>query len=243
MSSRRGGTRHTKKGRNVLRAPVRVRYGFIEAHQGEYDVATMCRVLDVARSGFYRWTHKPRSARDIADEKLLECIRASYVASGGIYGSPRIFRDLRENGESCGRHQFARLMRENKLRAVRGYKFPGKVYGRPSLVAANVLQRGFCVAARDTAWVTDITYIRTWHGWLYLAVVIDLFSRRVVGWSMKPTSAKEVALDALLMALWRRKPKAEVLIHSDQESPYSSNDWRRFCVTHSLRPSMSRRGN
>ena len=129
------------------------------------------------------------------------------------------------------------------LSGVRLNKIPGKVYGRPSLVAANVLQRSFCVAARDTAWVTDITYIRTWHGWLYLAVVIDLFSRRVVGWSMKPTLAKEVVLDALLMALWRRKPKAEVLIHSDQGSQYGSDDWRRFCVTHSLTPSMSRRGN
>jgi putative transposase len=203
----------------------------------------MCRVLEVARSGFYAWVHKPRSDRAIEDAQLLESIRASYTASGKIYGSPRIYRDLREHGETCGRHRIARIMRENKIRAVRGYKIPGKIYGRPSAVSPNLLKREFTVAALDTAWVTDITYIRTWQGWVYLAVVVDLCSRRVVGWSMKATMGRDLVIDALLMAVWRRKPKVQVIIHSDQGSQFGSDDWLRFCSSNNLAPSMSRRGN
>jgi len=106
-----------------------------------------------------------------------------------------------------------------------------------------MLNREFTVAEPDVAWVTDITYIRTWQGWLYLAVVIDLFSRRVVGWSMKPTLAREIVIDALMMAVWRRKPTSKVLVHSDQGTQYGSDDWLRFCRSHNLQPSMSRRGN
>lgn len=203
----------------------------------------MCRVFGVARSGFYAWVHRPLSKRAIEDQQLLECIRNSHTASGGIYGSPRIYRDLRENGETCGRHRVARIMRENKIRAVRGYKTPAKRYGQPSVTAPNLLEQVFTVTEPDTAWVTDITYIRTWQGWLYLAVVIDLCSRRVVGWSMKATLARELVLDALLMAVWRRKPSKDVIIHSDQGSQYGSDDWLRFCASHKLTPSMSRRGN
>jgi len=203
----------------------------------------MCRVLKVARSGFYQWLHKPMSDRSIEDERLLGLIRASYAASGGVYGAPRVFADLREVGERCGRHRVARLMRQHKIRALRGYKKPRPVAGRPSILAPNTLNRGFTVGRPDEAWVSDITYLRTWQGWLYLAVVVDLYSRKVVGWSMKPTLAKELALDALLMAVWRRKPQAPVLVHSDQGSQYGSDEWRRFCTAHNLEPSMSRRGN
>ena len=203
----------------------------------------MCRVLSVARSGFYQWLHKPLSDRAIDNERLLGLIRASYAASGGVYGAPRVFADLREVGECCGRHRVARLMRIHKIRALRGYKRPRHVAGRPSILAPNTLNRGFTVERPDQAWVTDITYLRTWQGWLYLAVVVDLYSRKVVGWSMKPTLAKELALDALLMAVWRRKPQAPVLVHSDQGSQYGSDEWRRFCTAHHLEPSMSRRGN
>ena len=206
-------------------------------------MATMCRVLKVARSGFYQWLHKPLSDRAIENERLLGLIRASYAASGGVYGAPRVFADLREVGERCGRHRVARLMRINTIRALRGYKKPRHIAGRPSILAPNTLNRGFTVERPDQAWVTDITYLRTWQGWLYLAVVVDLYSRKVVGWSMKPTLAKELALDALLMAVWRRKPQVSVLVHSDQGSQYGSDEWRRFCVAHNLEPSMSRRGN
>jgi putative transposase len=146
------------------------------------------------------------SDRAIEDRRLLALIRDSYEASGGIYGSPRVFGDLREIGEGCGKHRVARIMRENKIKALRGYRSPRAKYGRPSLLAPNRVQQQFTVESADQIWVTDITYIRTWQGWLYLAVVLDLYARKVVGWSMKATLAKELALDALLMAVWRRKP-------------------------------------
>ena len=204
---------------------------------------TMCRVLKVARSGFYQWLHRPLSNRDIEDQRLLVLIRTSYAASSGVYGAPRIFLDLREVGESCGRNRVARIMRVNQIKALRGYKAPRVIAGRPSIIAPNRLQREFTVARPDCAWVTDITYIRTWQGWLYLAIVMDLFARKVVGWSMKPTLARELVVDALLMAVWRRKPRSKVVIHSDQGSQYGSDDWLRFCQEHHLAPSMSRRGN
>jgi putative transposase len=134
-------------------------------------------------------------------------------------------------------------MQANKIQAIRGYKAPRRIAGRPSIIAPNRLNRQFTVDCPDRAWVTDITYLRTWQGWLYLAVVIDLHSRKVVGWSMKPTLARELVLDALLMAIWRRKPSKSVIVHSDQGSQYGSDDWQRFCRSHSLEPSMSRRGN
>jgi putative transposase len=154
-----------------------------------------------------------------------------------------VFLDLREVGESCGKHRVARIMRVNKIKALRGYKAPRSIAGRPSIIAPNRLQRKFTVERPDYAWVTDITYIRTWQGWLYLAVVLDLFARNVVGWSMKPTLAKEIVVDALLMAVWRRKPTETVIVHSDQGSQYGSGDWLQFCREHNLDPSMSRRGN
>lgn len=203
----------------------------------------MCRVLEVARSGFYAWLHRPLSDRAIEDERLLELIRASYAASGRIYGSPRVFLDLREAGERMGRHRVARIMRDHRIRAVRGYKTPRHIASVPSAVAPNRLQRQFTVDRPDYAWVTDITYIRTWQGWLYLAVVMDLHSRMIVGWSMQPTLARDIVLDALLMAVWKRKPGDRVIIHSDQGSQYGSDDWVRFCKAHKLDPSMSRRGN
>ncbi|CAA0086939.1 Uncharacterised protein [Zhongshania aliphaticivorans] len=203
----------------------------------------MCRLLDVARAGFYQWLHKPLSDRAIEDLRLLELIRASYAASSGVYGSPRIFLDLREIGEECGKHRVAKIMRNHKIKAIRGYKAPRNIAGRPSIIAPNHLNREFTVAQPDQVWVTDITYLRTWQGWLYLAVVVDLFSRKVVGWSMKPSLEKGIVLDALLMAVWRRRPKIRVLVHSDQGSQYSSDAWQRFCKAHNLQPSMSRRGN
>jgi putative transposase len=203
----------------------------------------MCRVLDVARSGFYAWLHQPLSNRAIDDQRLLALIRASYTASHGVYGSPRVVLDLREAGETCGRNRVARIMRRNKIKAIRGYKSPRIIVGRPSIITPNILQRAFTVDQPDRFWVTDITYIRTWQGWLYLAAVMDLFGRKIVGWSMKPTLARDLALDALLMAVWRRRPQQQVVVHSDQGSQYGSDDWLRFCRDNNLEPSMSRRGN
>ena len=220
-----------------------MKYRFMNEHRHEYSLVLMCRVLKVARAGFYQWLHKPLSDRDIEDRRLVEVIRHSYAASGGVYGARRVFGDLREAGETCGKHRVERIMRANKIKAIRGYKAPRPIAGRPSILSPNRLNREFTVDAPNQAWVTDITYIRTWQGWLYLAVVLDLYARKVVGWSMKPTLSRELALDALLMAVWRRKPTQPVLVHSDQGSQYGSDDWKRFCQAHNLQPSMSRRGN
>ncbi len=205
---------------------------------------TMCRVLKIARAGYYAWLHAPESQRTKEDKRLLQLIRSSYDASYGIYGYRRITLDLRELGESCSKNRVHRIMKANDIAAVRGYKrHKSYGYGRPSIVMPNHLNREFTVVAPDKAWVTDITYIRTWQGWLYLAIVLDLYSRKVVGWSMKPTLAKDIVLDALLMAIWRRRPPESVIIHSDQGSQYSSGDWQKFCQRNNLIPSMSRRGN
>ncbi|HIE0015809.1 IS3 family transposase [Serratia marcescens] len=232
-----------KKGRAVLCKGARLKYRFINEHRTVWGVMTMCRVLHVARAGFYAWLHNPVSARDKDNQRLLTLIRDSYSLSGGVYGYRRVHGDLNEIGETCGKNRVGRLMQLNRIKAVRGYKAPRRIAGRPSVVAPNRVQRQFTVVRANQVWVTDITYIRTWQGWLYLAVVIDLFARNVVGWSMKPTLSRELALDALMMAVWRRKPDSEVIVHSDQGCQYGSDDWQRFCRANNLAPSMSRRGN
>lgn len=195
------------------------------------------------------WLHEPESGRAIEDKRLLQLIRSSYDASYGIYGYRRITLDLKELGASYGPNRVLKIMKNNSIAAVRGYK-KHKSYGRgrPQIVPLNHLNRKFVVNTpntfrNDLSQVTDITYIRTWQGWLYLAVVLDLYSRKVIGWSMKPTLAKGIVLDALLMAVWRRRPNEPVIIHSDQGSQYSSGDWHKLCQKHNLVPSMSRRGN
>ncbi|EPB1498505.1 IS3 family transposase [Escherichia coli] len=232
-----------KKGRAVLCKGALLKYRFINEHRTVWGVMTMCRVLDVARAGFYAWLHNPVSARDKDNQRLLTLIRDSYSLSGGVYGYRRVHGDLNEIGETCGKNRVGRIMQLNRIKAVRGYKAPRRIAGRPSVVAPNRVQRQFTVVRANQVWVTDITYIRIWQGWLYLAVVIDLFARNVVGWSMKPTLSRELALDALMMVVWRRKPDGEVIVHSDQGSQYGSDDWQRFCRANNLVPSMSRRGN
>lgn len=197
---------------------------------------TMCRVLNVARAGFYAWLHNPVSARDKDNQRLPMLIRDPYALSGGVYGYRRVHADLNEIGETCGKNRVSRIMQLNRIKAVRGYKVPRRIAGRPSVVAPNRVQRQFTVIRANQVWVTDITYIRTWQDWLYLAVVIDLFARNVVGWSMKPTLSRELAQDALMMAVWRRKPHSEVIVHSDKGSQYGSDDWRRFCRANAFRP-------
>ncbi len=202
----------------------------------------MCRVLGVAPSGYYEWIAHPLSNRAREDARLLRLIRASLTASHGIYGAPRVFLDLREAGETCSKHRVARLMRVNRLRALHGYRTRRWSVGKPAVLIPNLLKRQFTVTRRNRAWVTDITYIRTWQGWLYLAVIVDLFSRKIVGWSTRPTIHRELVLDAVLMAVRRRRPRG-TLIHSDQGTQYGSDAWRRFCRSHHLEPSMSRKGN
>jgi len=203
----------------------------------------MCPIFKVHFSGFYAWLHKPISAREIEDLRLLKLIKRFYVASGATYGSPWIHRDLREAGETCSVHRVARIMRKNKLKAQIGYKRRYIKGGKLASVAANHLDRNFSPDAPNQAWVSDITYVRTYEGFLYLATVLDLFSRRIVGWSMDKSIDRHLVLNALLMAVWKRQPKEAVLVHSDQGSQYGSADYLAFLKENNLEPSMSRRGN
>jgi putative transposase len=221
---------------------VRSTYEFIKTHRKKYNVRTMCRLLGVAPSGYYKWLQQPISNRATEDARLLRLIRASFTASQGIYGAPRVFLDLREAGETCSKHRVARLMRVNRLRALHGYRMRRWSGGKPSVLIPNRLQRQFTVTRPNKAWVTDITYMRTWQGWVYLAVVMDLFSRKIVGWCAGPTIRREIVLDAVLMAVRRRRPRGTV-IHSDQGTQYGSDAWRRFCRSNRLEASMSRKGN
>lgn len=220
-----------------------MKYAFIRDHCSEFSVRAMCRVFKVHFSGFYAWLKKPLSDRALEDQRLLKQIKQFYLASGGTYGSPWIHRDLREAGETCSVHRVARIMRENKIRAQIGYKRRYIKGGKPANVAANVLDRNFSPNEPNRAWVSDITYVRTYEGYLYVATVLDLFSRRIVGWSMDKNIDRHLVINALLMAVWRRQPKETVLVHSDQGSQYGSADTLAFMRENNLEPSMSRRGN
>ena len=176
---------------------ARQAYKFIESHRNEFSIQMMCRLLGVARAGYYAWLDHPVSDRSQEDARLLRLIRASFTASHGIYGAPRVFQDLRERGETCSKHRVARLMHENGLRALHDYRTRHIPVAKPQALIPNLLQRQFAVSRPNEVWVTDITYIRTWQGWLYLAVILDLFSRRVVGWAVKPTIHRELVLDDL----------------------------------------------
>jgi len=204
----------------------------------------MCRVLDIERSGFYAWLKTPSSPRARHNEWLTGKIKQHWLESGCVYGYRNITMDLKDAGIPCSKNRVHRLMRRAQIHSLRGYKrHRGFSGGKAASVAPNTLNREFAAAAPNKVWVTDFTYIRTHEGWLFLTVVIDLFSRQVIGWSMKNNPRAELVIDALVMALWRRKPNDKVLIHSDQGVQYTCSDWRRFVADHNLEASMSRRGN
>ncbi|WP_262108363.1 IS3 family transposase [Aeromonas sp. Marseille-Q5825] len=235
---------HFKGGRRVLCQRAKERYAFITSRLDRYSVVTLCQILGVHRSGFYAWLKQPTSPRQQEDERLTGLVKQSWLESGAVYGYRKIHRDLRDLEEVCGKHRVAKLMRREGLRSQTGYQRRKGYYGNKSPQAApNTLARQFKVPAPNISWVTDITYIRTQEGWLYLAVVLDLFSRQIVGWAMKPRMTADLAVDALLMAVWRRKPKQTVLVHSDQGSQFTGGEWQDFLKAHNLSCSMSRRGN
>ena len=204
----------------------------------------MCRVLQVHPSGYYAWRKEPLSARARENQSITSQIKQSWLESGAVYGYRKIHDDLRDLGVVCGEQRVYRLMKAQGLRSQTGYqRKPRHHAGKPHVAAPNHLARQFDVLEPNETWVTDITYIRTHEGWLYLAVVLDLFSRQIVGWSMQSRIDKELVVSALLMALWKRKPTQMVTIHSDQGSQFSSYEWQAFLREHNLRASMSRRGN
>jgi putative transposase len=221
-----------------------MKYAFIRAHQAEFRIRAMCRVLQVHFSGFYAWLKEPLSRRAQDDVRQTDLIRQAWSDSGKVYGYRKLADDLRDQGEQVSENRVARLASLAGILAQVGYKRrPGRYGGKPAVVASNTLDRQFEVDAPDCVWVTDITYIKTHEGWLYLSVVIDLFSRRVIGWSAQSRMTTDLALQALLAAVWRRKPKAKVMIHSDQGSQFTSREWQVFLSQHNLEASMSRRGN
>ncbi|ENA3449166.1 IS3 family transposase, partial [Yersinia enterocolitica] len=232
-----------KKSRGVLRKAVRLRYAFIRDNTCCWPVRLLCRVLDVHPSGFYAWLQQPHSQRHQADLRLTGQIKQFWLESGCVYGYRKIHLDLRDSGQQCGVNRVWRLMKRVGIKAQVGYRSPRARKGEASIVSPNRLQRQFNPDAPDERWVTDITYIRTHEGWLYLAVVVDLFSRKIIGWSMQSRMTKDIVLNALLMAVWRRNPQKQVLVHSDQGSQYTSHEWQSFLKSHGLEGSMSRRGN
>ncbi|WP_085956515.1 IS3 family transposase [Klebsiella pneumoniae] len=232
-----------KKSRGVLRKAVRLRYAFIRDNICCWPVRLLCRVLDVHPSGFYAWFKQPYSQRHQVDLRLTGQIKQFWLESGCVYGYRKIHLDLRDSGQHCGVNRVWRLMNRAGIKAQVGYRSPRARKGEASIVSPNRLQRQFNPDAPDKRWVTDITYIRTHEGWLYLAVVVDLFSRKIIGWSMQSRMTKDIVLNALLMAVWRRNPQKQVLVHSDQGSQYTSHEWQSFLKSHGLEGSMSRRGN
>ncbi len=221
-----------------------MRYAFVAEHSSQFSVRTMCRCLRIHPSGFYAWLNNPLSKRVLEDARQTELIRKSWKDSGKVYGYRKLHDDLIEQGETCCPNRVSRLAKLAGIKAQIGYRRrPDQYGGKPSLVVNNTLDRQFDVQIQDRAWVTDITYIRTLEGFAYLAVVIDLYSRRVIGWSIQSRQTTDVVLKALLMAVWRRKPTEKVLIHSDQGSQFTSIDWASFLRAHNLEHSMSRRGN
>jgi transposase InsO family protein len=221
-----------------------VKFAFIAAEKATFPVRVLCRTLEVSRAGFYAWYRRPPAARTVADQRLGVEIQAIHAESRQCYGSPRVHAELHHRGQRLGRKRVARLMRQHGLCARRRRRFRVTTDAKHDLpVAPNVLARQFAVAAPDTAWVTDITYLWTQEGWLYLAVILDLFSRAVVGWAMSTQITRQLTLHALTMALGRRRPAPGLLHHSDRGSQYASGDYRRALTTHGMICSMSRRGN
>ncbi|MFZ7094264.1 IS3 family transposase [Primorskyibacter sp. 2E233] len=233
-----------KKANGVLRARVPMKYAFIRAHREEFSVRAMCRVLRVHFSGFYAWLKEPLSRRALEDVRQTDLIRQAWADSGKVYGYRKLADDLRDQGEQVSENRVARLASLAGIAAQVGYRRrPGHYGGKPAIVAENRLEQQFHASRPDQIWVTDITYIKTHEGWLYLCVIIDLYSRRVVGWSAQSRMTTDLALQALLMAVWRRKPDGKVMVHSDQGSQFTSREWQTFLRQHNLEASMSRRGN
>jgi transposase InsO family protein len=204
----------------------------------------MCRVLKVSRSGYYAWRIHPESERAKTDRQLTGVIRRLHTESKGVYGSPKITEDLRDEGYHHGRHKVARLMRLAGLRGCPKRRFRVTTQRDPSHpVAENLLDQDFTAEAPNQRWAADITFIATHQGWLYLAVVMDLYSRRIVGWSMSRRINRHLVIDALNMAIGTRRPGAELIHHSDRGSQYTSDDFRDELLKHGIDCSMSARGN
>jgi putative transposase len=220
-----------------------VRFAFIAKHREIWPVSWLCGALGVSRSGFHAWLTRAPSRRARSDEEIAARVRASHVASYRTYGARRVWHDILAEGIACGLHRIERLMRAQGLRARPRRRGLPKDHGERSIIAGNVLDRQFMADAPNQKWVADFTYIWTAEGWLYVAAVIDLFSRRVVGWSMQAEMTAQLVTDALVMAIWRRGKPDALLHHSDQGSQYTSEQFQRLMADSGVTCSMSRSGN
>ena len=221
-----------------------MRYHFIQAEKAQYPVEVLCRVMAVARSGFYAWCHRSVSRRAQQNQALLAQIRGYHRASGGSYGSLRIHRDLRTQGLRISRHRVARLMRVHGIRGVCRRRTAWRARPpSPAVVAANVLQRDFMATQPNQKWAGDLTYVSTREGWLYVAVLLDLYSRRVVGWAMGERVTTHLTHTALTMALQQRQVEGGLLHHSARGSQYAAVLYQQQLTRHGLQCSMSRPGN
>jgi len=222
-----------------------MKFVFIAKHRGIWPVAWLCEALGVSRSGFHAWLTRSPSQRDRDDEAIGARVRASFIASARTYGARRVWRDVLAEGVSCGLHKIERLMQAQALRARPRRRGLPKDAGErlAAAIAPNVLDRQFVAQRPNQKWIADFTYIWTAEGWLYVAAVIDLFSRRVVGWSMKAEMTAQLVTDALVMAIWRRGKPDALLHHSDQGSQYTSEQFQRLMAENGVICSMSRSGN
>jgi putative transposase len=225
-----------------------VKYAFIERHRRDWPVSIQCSVLDVSARGFQQYLHREKmpdkGAGRVSDMALLTHIKAIHAETRGAYGWPRIWRELRQRGIRVGKERVRKMMRDNAIRARSKRKYKATTDSHHGLpVSDNVLNRDFQPERPDLVWTGDITYIAMQEGWLYLAVVIDLFSRQVVGWAMGERMTRHLVIDALTMAWFRRQPAKGLIFHSDQGSQYASADFQATLRRYGIRGSMSRRGN
>ena len=220
-----------------------MRYTVIHKHRSQYAVRMMCRAMGVSRSGYYDWVSRPVSRRAQRHQALTEKIRYFHQVSRETYGSPRIRKDLLESGERVGENTVALLMQRADIVPKTVRKFRVTTDSRKTVPAPNRLEQQFTTAQPDQRWVSDITFIPTREGWLYLAVIIDLYSRAVIGWAMHERMKTELVTNALKMALMRRKVRSPLLLHSDQGSQYAAADYRAMLAANGIECSMSRKGN
>ena len=221
-----------------------MRYEFIELHRSAFRVTKMCQVLEVLRSAYYAWRKRPKSIRERENDQLLEKIKQIHSASRHLYGSPRITGELHDQGVVCGHNRVARLMRLNQIMAKTKRRFKVTTHSGHKLpVAPNILDRRFQAESPDRIWLSDITYIRTQQGWLYLAAILDVYSRQIVGWSMNAYLGQELVLGALRQALGRRQLSQGLIFHSDRGVQYASESVRALLTEREFIQSMSGKGN
>lgn len=220
-----------------------MKFAFIARHRHVWPVSWLCTALEVSRSGFHAWLKRPTCERAVYDEKLASAIGTSFKASDRTYGARRVWRDVLEEGLACGLPRVERLMRENGYRARPQRRAKPKDEGERAVIADNILDRDFAATRPNQKWLADFTYIWTAEGWLYVAVVLDLFSRCIVGWSMKTERNAALVMDALMMAIWRRGKADALLHHSDQGSQHTSEQFQRLLADNGITCSMSRAGN